>query len=110
MGRLEVVAGEEAETAGIDRQALRQAELHAEIGDRLEDVVAMVLAEPARRRARRFFALQEPGDALAVFLVRGELLEFLGAGRQQHQPRVPGEGEQVRVEFLATGSRRCSSR
>jgi hypothetical protein len=47
-------------------------------------------------------ALQKPSDPLAVFVVRGEFGEFLGAGRQQHQPRIPSEGKQVRVEFLVS--------
>jgi hypothetical protein len=34
-GRLQVIAGQHAEAAGVDRQHLGDAELHAEVGDRL---------------------------------------------------------------------------
>ena len=45
-GRLQVVAGEDAEAAGVDRQALVEAELGREVGD--EEVVRR-RAAPATR-------------------------------------------------------------
>jgi hypothetical protein len=47
-GRLAVVAGEDAQPAGIDRQALVEAELEAEVGDQV--VVAQVLGAVRARR------------------------------------------------------------
>ena len=44
--RLQVVAGEDAETAGVDREAGADAELHAEVRD--EHVVAVALLGPPR--------------------------------------------------------------
>ena len=48
LGRgLEVVAGEDAEAAGVDRQALVDAELHAEVGDEQVVVVPPGALPPA---------------------------------------------------------------
>ena len=53
---LEVVAGEDAQAAGVDRQPRLEAELHAEVGDQDIAVVAVRLRPPrgaVGRRARR---------------------------------------------------------
>ena len=49
---LEVVAGEDAEAARVDRQPLVQAELHAEVGDEQLALVASVRALPPGRCVR----------------------------------------------------------
>ncbi len=46
-GRLEVVAGQNAQAAGVEGERLAQAELHAEIGDPFNPLFAMALAVPA---------------------------------------------------------------
>ena len=48
-GGLEVVARQDAEAAGIDRQALVQPELHAEVGDEELALVTAVRALPPGR-------------------------------------------------------------
>ena len=50
--RLEVVAGEDAEAAGVDRQPLVQPELHAEVGDEELALVISVRALPPGRCVR----------------------------------------------------------
>src|SRR5262249_60930846 len=43
---LQLVAGDVAEAAGVDREGLREAELHAEVGDTLEARARVRLLEP----------------------------------------------------------------
>ena len=45
---LEIVAGQDAEAAGVERQALAETELHAEVRDALEPRPGIVLRVPAR--------------------------------------------------------------
>ena len=82
-GRLEEIAGQHAEAAGIERQRLAEAEFHAEIGDPAE---------------RRILCRLEPGRPVEIGAPRThnslQLLHEGRVGRQFARPafrQVSGE-------------------
>ncbi len=80
--RLQVVAGEHAEAAGVLRDGLGDAELGREVGDRLERRVAVggAAGEPARAVECVVEALLCPAELLDELLVVGQRLPTGGRG------------------------------
>ena len=95
--RLQVVAGEHAEAAGVDRQPLVEAELGREVGD--EHVVRAVVLLP-------------PGDALGLrlqpLLDAAEPQRVLGRQRAARSSSVSSERSAVRL--WPSSANRCGSR
>ena len=86
-GRLEVVAGEHAEAAGVLRQGLGDAELRREVGDRAERRVRAI-GEPRRPGDRRLEPSLGGGQVADDRLVLGEGGEALRRRRAHHVRRV----------------------
>ena len=95
-GRLEVVAGEDAEPAGVLRQRGRDAELGAEVGDGRRDaalgLVAAPLLVPAVLAEVAVEALLRPRHPLDEGRVAREALELVGGDGRQHGDRVVPHG------------------
>ena len=94
-GRLEMIAGEHPETAGVLLQGLRQTELGREVGDRLERAVAVL--EPARFVDRLAELTVERRDLIDERRVGGERGPSFGADQFEQADRVaagesPAEG------------------
>ena len=86
---LDVIAGEDAEAAGIDRQRLVEAELGREVGDRARPQHAGVACAPGVRRVQ---ILLHPAvgvvDAAVQRELRGPLLEFVDRDLLQQRHRI----------------------
>ena len=96
--RLQLVAGDVAEAAGVDRQRLAQHVLHAEVRHGPERRGSVYGLEPGRRRVR-FLGLRQ--QLFHPCAQRGvETSQLLGRGGLQDQPRVPRELPQLGVELL----------
>ena len=128
-GRLEVVAGEHAEAAGVVRQHLGDAELHREVADGRGQgrvVLALVLV-PARFTqvgGQVVGELTHGDDGLGVRRElgepgRGDLAEHAGPGRARCAPRPRGRatanrscvgGCQVHRRFIARVCSGCERR
>ena len=90
-GRLEVVAGEDAEATGVLRQGGGDAELGAEVGDRRGHVLRLLAAPllvPAVLADVPVERLLGGVDPLDEGRVGGEPLELLRRDRRQHGDRV----------------------
>jgi hypothetical protein len=97
---LEVVAGEDAEPAGIERQPLAEAELHAEIGHTRKCRRTVGEGEPARRLEIGPPCAREPfhlGDERAV---RGERIQPRCRDFLQNDPGVRGAVPGLGVDLL----------
>jgi hypothetical protein len=101
-GRFEVVAGEDAQAAGIDRQHLGHAELHREVADALgqHDIgLRLQLLVPPRFGQVLVEFGGELVDALGEPWVRGEFLEPGGADLTEQGHRVAADlGPQLGVD------------
>ena len=89
--RLEVVAGEHAEAAGVLREGLADAELGGEVGDRAQRR-AVPRAEPRRALERRLQAAGHGADVVDDARVGGQLGQPLGGRGADHLGRVGGAG------------------
>ena len=129
-GRLHVVAGEDAQAAGIDAERLVQAVLRAEVGDRAGQVVGIALLEPVAGPVGH--VVVEGGQDVVVFGQEGRIVEEAGPlGRpadDRHRvpiavpgmavdeapqapcPRVPGPVQVVRHAAQSFESRRQGKR
>ena len=87
-GRLEVVAGEDAETTGVLRQHRGDAVLRGEVGDRLRRLGTGLLLEPAVAGEVLLEVRVGQLEAAQEALVRGQLLEPGGGHRTQGLDRV----------------------
>ena len=103
--RLEVVAGEDAEAAGVLRQGRGDAELGAEVGDGRGDAAVGLLTAPLLVPAVldevAVEGLLRPGHPLEEGRVAGEALELLGGDGREHGDGVMAHGgPALRVDGL----------
>ena len=87
-GGFQVVAGEDAEAAGVDRQADVNPELGGEVGDRPAGRVRIALAEPGRRVHVGAELRVDAAHRRQESLVAREFLEPLLRDHAEHQRRV----------------------
>jgi len=85
---LEVVAGQDAQAAGVDRQALVDAELRAEVGDHRMRLLRPDLVEPRRRPEIRAELIGDLPQLVEETLVLGQGLELLLRDQAQQLDRV----------------------
>jgi len=89
-GALEVVAREDAQSAGVDRQALVNPELHREVGDAVGSEFRVRLLEPALTRHVGVERLEHAVHFGQIGVIVGRLIQALLRDVGQELNRIPG--------------------
>ena len=101
-GRFEMVAGEHAEAARVDRQTLREPELHTEIGDTYVGLVRMGAQEPGVARLQ--VGVEAAADAVELrqerFVLRCVLQALLSDAAQHAYGIVAGLFPELGIEAI----------
>ena len=96
--RLEEVAGEDPEAAGIERDGLAETELHAEIGDQVSVEARGAARAPGARTQVGPPLFGEPTEAIEERAVRCELAEPAGGDLHEREPGIARSLPDVLVE------------
>ena len=98
-GGLDVIAGENAKSAGIQRHGLADAEFHRHVGGSHVAGIGMRLPKPGIRLEIAAKLLMDAGDIRQILVVAGLGLEPIGRHRRQEGDRVmQGRAEQVGIQ------------
>ncbi len=99
-GRLQIIAGQDAEPAGIERQCRAETEFHAEIGNPGKRRLAVVRNEPSGPFEIFLPRRHEAGELLAKGSIRGQSLQSPRRCALQDAPGIFRATPQPRIDAL----------
>ena len=99
-GCLQVIPGQDAQSAGIERQRGAEPEFHAEVGDAAQGRPAMSGDEPPRPVDVGLPRGHEVRELLAEGHIRGQTLQSSRRGALQHAPGISSAAPQPRIDTL----------